>query len=160
MPVGAAGSWDGAWASLSASPPVRVGDELYMWYSGRPQAHGTQGHFTSAIGMAKLRKDGFVALRCGIRGAALITEPVEVTGPKLFLNAICLFGKMRVRVIEDFTVAEGYGFDDCAGLENGDETDCELSWGGKDLAPFVGRKVRLHIETDNATSLYSYRFGA
>ena len=159
MPVGAAGSWDGAWASLSGNPPVRVGDELYMWYSGRPQAHGTQGSFSSSIGMAKLRKDGFVALRCGIRGAALMTEPVEVIGPKLFLNAISLYGKVRVRVIDDFAVAEGYDFDDCNGLENGDETDCEVTWGGKDLSPFVGRKIRLHIEADNATSLFSYRFG-
>ena len=110
--------------------------------------------------MAKLRRDGFVALRCGISGAALMIEPVEVTGPKLFLNAISLFGKVRVRVIDDFAVAEGYDFEACEGLEHGDETDCDVSWGGKDLAPFVGRKVRLHIETDNATSLYSYRFGA
>ena len=65
-----------------------------------------------------------------------------------------------MRVIDDFAVAEGYDCEACEGLEHGDETDCEVSWGGKDLAPFVGRKVRLHIETDNATSLYSYRFGA
>ena len=29
----------------------------------------------------------------------------------------------------------------------------------KDLSPFVGKKVRLHIQADNATSLFSYRFG-
>ena len=38
-------------------------------------------------------------------------------------------------------------------LANGDETDCEVNWGGKDLEPFVGRKIRLHIEIDNATNL-------
>ena len=161
FPVGGPGSWDGAWATMSANPPVLVGNTLYMWYSGRPQAHGTAGLFTSSIGLATLRKDGFAALRCGIRGGALMSEPVTVTGSKLFLNATCLFGRVRVRVIDDFAAPEGYDLDLCNGLENTDRTGCPITWGadGKDLTPFVGRQVRLHIEADNATSLYSYRFG-
>jgi hypothetical protein len=159
LPVGSPGTWDGAWSSLSSNPPALKGDTLYMWYSGRPQAHGTEGKFTSSIGLVTLRKDGFVALRCGIRGGEMMTEPVEVTGPNLSINAICLFGRVQVRVIDDVSVPEGYDFTACNGLESRDETDCPITWGTeqRDLAPFVGKKIRLHIQADNATSLYSYR---
>ena len=161
LPVGSPGTWDGAWASLSSNPPALLGDTLYMWYSGRPQAHGTEGNFTSSIGLATLRKDGFVALRCGIRGAELMTEPVEITGPRLSINATCLFGKVQVRVVDDVGVPEGYDFESCNGLERADATDCAITWGQeRDLTPFVGKKVRFHIQAQNATSLYSYRTGA
>jgi len=161
FPTGPPGSWDAAWATMSGNPPVLVDDTLYVWYTGNSQAHGTRGDARSRIGLATLRKDGFVALRCGIRGAQLMTEPVTVSAPKLFLNATCEFGRVRVRVIDDFSVAEGYDFDDCQGLERADEVSFEITYGkeGKDLSPFVNRQVRLHIEAENAASLYSYRFG-
>ena len=162
LPVGAPGTWDGGWSTMSHSPPVLKDGTLYMWYTGSRQAHGTHDRFVSAIGMATLRKDGFVALRCGIRGGDLMTEPVEVTGPRLSVNAICLFGRVQIRVIDDVSVPEGYDFADCNALERRDDTDCPITWGeGKrDLSPFVGKKVRLHIQADNATSLFSYRMGS
>ncbi len=159
FPVGSPGTWDGAWSSLSSNPPALIGDTLYMWYSGRPQAHGTQGNFTSSIGVATLRKDGFVALRCGISGAEMMTEPIEVTGPRLAVNATSLFGRVQMRVIDDISIPAGYDFESCNALDHGDETDCEMTWGEdkRDLTPFVGKKIRLHIQATNATSLYSYR---
>ena len=161
LPVGSPGTWDGAWSSLSANPPALVGDTLYMWYSGRPQAHGTEGNSTSSIGLVTLHKDRFVALRCGIQGGELMTEPIEVIGPKLGVNATCLFGHLQVRVIAEASVPEGFDFDSCNGLARGDETDCEVTWGQerRDLTPFVGRSIRLHFRVDNATSLYAYRTG-
>ena len=162
LPVGAPGSWDGAWSTPSGNPPVLKGNELYLWYSGRPQAHGTSGMWKSSIGVLTLRKDGFVALRSGIRGGDVMTEAVTVAGPKLYLNAYSFFGTVRIRVIHDGAVAPGYAFEDCNGLEKGDETDFHVTWGPgrKDLSAFVGEKVRLHIQSDNATSIFSYRFAA
>ena len=160
LPVGPSGGFDGAWATIAPSSPVLVDDTLYLWYNGRPQAHGTEGMFESYIGAVKLRKDRFVALRCGIRGAEMMTEPVTVGGAKLFLNATALFGDVRVRVVDDYTVPEGFEFDDCNGLDHDDLTSCEITWGAdrRDLSQFAGRQVRLHIRSSNATSLFSYRF--
>ena len=58
-------------------------------------------------------------------------------------------------------VPEGFTFEDCNGLVRDDQTDFEITWGPErnNLARFVGQKVRLHIQTDAAGSLYSYRFG-
>ena len=140
--------------------PVLIDDTLYLWYNGRPQAHGTDGMFESFIGAVKLRKDGFVALRCGMRGAELMTEPVTVSAAKLYLNATILFGEVKVRVVDDYSVPEGFDLDDCNGLDHDDLTSFEITWGDqrRDLSQFAGRKVRLHIKASNATSLYSYRF--
>ena len=99
-----------------------MGDTLYLWYSGRPQAHGTEGNSTSSIGLVTLCKDRFVALRCGIGGGELMTEPIEVIGPRLGVNATCLFGHLQMRVIVEAAVPEGFDFDSCNGLERGDET--------------------------------------
>ena len=160
--VGTPGSWDGAWAACGLTPPALRDNALHLWYSGKPQGHGTQGNFSSAIGYLRLRRDGFVALRCGIKGAELMTEPVEISGAQLLINAICLFGLIQVRLIDDFSVPEGYDFADCNALTHSDETDGAITWGAdqRDLTPFVGKKLRLHLRTDNATSLFSYRFGA
>ncbi len=158
--VGAPGSWDGGWAACGLTPPALKDDQLHIWYSGKPQGHGTKGNFSSAIGMLRLRRDGFVALRCGIRGGEVMTEPIEVTGPGLAINAICLFGELQVRVIDDYSVPEGYDFAECNGLERGDEISQTITWGDekRDLSPFVGKRVRLHLRADNATSFFSYRF--
>ena len=90
-----------------------------------------------------------------------MTEPVEVLQPKLYLNALSFFGRVQIRVIENVSVPNGYSFDECNGLERGDETDFEITWGKdrRDLSVFVGKKIRLQIKADNATSLFSYRFG-
>jgi hypothetical protein len=57
-------------------------------------------------------------------------------------------------------VPEGYDFDACNGLERGDEISQTITWGDekRDLSPFVGKRVRLHLRADNATSFFSYRF--
>ena len=160
LSVGPSGGFDGAWATVAPGSPVLIDDSLYLWYNGRPQAHGTDGMFESYIGAAKIRKDGFVALRCGIRGAEMMTEPVTVSGKKLYLNATTLFGEVNVRVVDDYSVPEGFDLDDCNGLDHDDLTGFEITWGDerRDLSQFAGRQVRLHISATNATSLFSYRF--
>ena len=98
-----------------------------------------------------------------------MTEPVQVDGPRLYLNASVFgnkgsadLGNLRVRVISDIEVPDGFAFEDCNGLARGDRTDFEVTWGPKrdNLARFVGRKVRLHFHADAAANFYSYRFGA
>ena len=40
-----------------------------------------------------------------------------------------------------------------------DDTDCAITWEAeqKDLSPLFGKKVRLHIQAYNATSLFFYQ---
>ena len=167
LPVGTPGSWDDGWATCAANGPILKDGKLYIYYSGK-RRHGNDKVNRGGIGLLTLRKDGFVALRCGNQGGNVMTESVPVDGPRLFLNASVFgnkaspdFGNVRVRVICDIEVPEGFTFEDCNGLVRDDQTDFEITWGPErnNLARFVGQKVRLHIQTDAAGSLYSYRFG-
>ena len=160
LSVGSPGSWDGAWASLAGNPLVVKDSTIFMWYSGKPQAHGTSGMAEASVGLLTLRKDGFTALRSGIRGGDIMTEPVEVSGPDLYINAFSPFGRVQIRVLHGGAVVPGYSLQECNGLVKGDNTDFRITWGWnrKNLSSFVGKKVRLHIQSDNATSLFSYRF--
>ena len=68
----------------------------------------------------------------------------------------------HVRVVVDAEVPVEYTFESCNGLVRDDQTDFEITWGPqrKDLSPFVGHQVRLHIQADAPTSLFSYRFAS
>ena len=167
LPVGTPGSWDDGWATCAANGPILKDGKLYIYYSGK-RRHGNDRVNLGSIGLRTLRKVGFVALRCGNQGGDVMTEAVPVSAPRLFLNASVFgnkasadFGNVRVRVICDIEVPEGFTFEDCNGLVRDDQTDFEITWGPErnNLARFVGQKVRLHIQTDAAGSLYSYRFG-
>jgi hypothetical protein len=97
-----------------------------------------------------------------------MTEPVTVNAPNLYLNAVVFgtkmgadYGTVRVRVVCDSEVPEEYTFESCNGLVRDDLTDCPITWGEdrRSLARFDGQEVRLHIQSDAPTSLFSYRFG-
>jgi hypothetical protein len=141
---------------------------LLIYYSGK-RRHGNDRVNRGGIGLGALRKDGFVVLRCGNKGGDVMTEPVAVSGANLYLNAAVFgtkmgadYGKIRVRVVCDTEVPEEYTFDACNGLVRDDQTDFCLTWGAdrENLARFVGREVRLQIQSDAPASLFSYRFGS
>lgn len=96
------------------------------------------------------------------------TSPVTVSAPKLFLNGAVFgnemrveIGNVRVRVVTDVEVFEGFTFKSCNGLVCDDQTDFEVTWGPdrKNLDAVVVKEVRLHIQADAPCVLYSYRFG-
>ncbi len=166
LPIGTPGAWDHGWVSSSLNPPILKDNVLHIWYSGM-RRHGSDQKFQAAIGLATLRKDGFVGMCTGGAGE-LMTEPVRVDGARLFLNASVFGtkkpsnnGRIRVRVVCDTEVPEGFELDNCNGLERDDQTDFEITWGQErsDLARFVGQEVRLHFEADGPAVLYAYRFG-
>ncbi len=167
LPIGSPGAWDNGWVSSSLNPPILKDNTLHIWYSGM-RRHGSDERFQAAIGLATVRRDGFVGMCTGGDGE-LMTEPVRVEAPRLFLNASVFDtkkssenGRIRVRVVCDAEVPEGFELEDCNGLKRDDQTDFEISWGpGRaDLTRFVGTEVRLHFQADGPGVLYSYRFGS
>ena len=167
LPIGSPGTWDNGWVSSSLNSPILKDNILHFWYSGM-RRHGSDQKFQAAIGLATLRKDGFVGMCIGGNGE-LMTEPVRVEAPRLFVNASVFGtkkssenGRIRVRLVCDTEVPDGFDLDDCNGLERDDETDFKISWGpeGTDLTRFVGKEVRLHFRADGPAVFYSYRFGS
>ena len=157
--VGSSDSWESAWVVFPPSPPIVVGDEMLLWYTGRPVAHRRPEGFPfgSAIGLARAPRDRFAGLRAGPDGGELTTDWIEIGGPRLLLNIGAAAGPLSVAVTgDDAQPIEGFDHSDCdLGIENG--VDVEATWNGRNLASLVGRRVRLRIQITYAT-LYAYRF--
>ena len=157
--VGSSDSWESTWVVFPPSPPIVVGDEMFLWYTGRPLAHRRPEEltFASSIGLARAPRDRFAGLRAGPDGGELTTDWVEVGAPRLLLNIGAAAGSLTVAVTgDDATPIPGFDHADYdSGIRNG--VDVEATWNGRNLASLVGRSVRLHIKITYAT-LYAYRF--
>ena len=65
LPLGSAGEWDDG-QLYTAKAPIRVGNELWIYYGACDDVHGTAvKKLNCSIGLATLRKDGFASLDAG-----------------------------------------------------------------------------------------------
>lgn len=85
VPLGAAGAWD-AGMIVTARAPVIRGDELWFYYGGCDGIHDAP-RVNAAIGLARLRLDGFCAMRAGNREGWLITRREPFRTPAVTINA-------------------------------------------------------------------------
>jgi hypothetical protein len=181
---GGHGEWDRFNNSMSCRP-VRVGDELWFYYSGRTYRHSGYGGkdrgtedatslrarvdgtatpgksadaqpfrgMRSAVGLAKLRLDGYVSLGASYDGGSVTTVPVLPGAGDLGLNASARFGEIVVEVLgPDGKLVPG-GVSEPV---TGDGTDLKVSWpDGTPKALSAGDPVQLRFKIRNAR-LYAY----
>lgn len=146
---------------FGAMRPVEVGDDVYVYYGGAAGRHNRDVGRESALHLAVFRRDRFAGLRDkGGVGGALLTEPVEIAGPSLVLNADASQGAVKVGLCaEDGIPLPGYGVSDALPIK-ADGLDSVVQWsGGKDLRGLAGQHVRLRVVLENA-AVYAVRFEA
>ena len=193
LETGEAGEWDSRWAGVCNMIPV--GDELRLYYSGANIPHnimaegGGRGSVRDwpgrvidgerrayAVGIARLRRDGFAALRPRSGEGMLTTRPLTFLGTKLHLNVESSGGSVEVEVTDaGGQPLEGYSRADCVPIST-DSTDVMVKWRGDkalvhatdtaadlggDMLAFRSRlrkpaKLRFHLRN---ASLYSFRVG-
>jgi hypothetical protein len=164
LPHGEAGEWDDQWVVFATNPPIVMGDELFLYYC----AFRGSGHPSDAIGLARMRLDGFVGLWAGRinrwggpeNKPFVTSQMVDVTGPHLKLNFHAVGNSgLRVQLMDnDMLPIPGYKLDECLPLEE-DGVRSEVRWRDHaDVSQLVGQRVRVHIQWE-AGVLYSYRFG-
>src|SRR5262249_10223196 len=124
IPLGPEGSWDRFGVYPNNCAPIRVGNELWIYYDGDSRRHQTgqvprqrrgepwfaPGHAEdpplkpgvpiSGLGLARLRLDGFVSVDAGPRPGRLLTRPLLFAGRDLHVNADSLKGNIRVEILE------------------------------------------------------------
>ena len=159
LPGGPVGSWDSVWVSFACNQPHVVGDQLWLYYHGRSTGHRVAPAY-GAIGRTVIGRDRFVALAAGRDEGQLVTEPVEVGGEQLLVNAACIGGELAVEVIgDDGRVLPGYERSSCQPLA-ADSIDWRVTWAEReDLRVLVGQQVRLRFWLRNGR-LFAYRFAA
>ena len=167
------GAWDRGYLSPSGSICAVVGDQLWFWYTGyegRPEIkeetpgrlHGYAApklgmYANGSIGLAVLRRDGFVSYAAGEEQGELLTKPLKFSGKNLFVNVDCPDGEFDVEILDAHTMnpIPGYTFDKCRQISD-DKTLIEVKWKGqKDLSSLSGKDVRFRFRLRNG-DFYSF----
>jgi hypothetical protein len=158
------GSWEYGYVESSAGMCHIVGDELWLYYSayaGDPKRANADSWYVNgtyangAVGLAKLRRDGFASMQARFPNATLVTRLVKFSGGHLFVNANTVGDKLRVEVQDkDFHPIKGFGFEDCLGF-TGNSTAVEIRWKNADISDLAGQAVRFKFEFDRG-DIYSF----
>lgn len=158
LPTGPKGSWDGGIVYTSSHPLVEE-HKIKLWYGGFNTTHGEMGeHVRSRIGLATLRKDGFVSLDAGEEVGTVTTKPLKNIDGQLHLNADATGGWLKVEVLDsDGKILSGYSRDDCIAIKT-DGTKQLVLWKSKEKLPRSEEPMRLRFIMANA-SLYSFMAG-
>lgn len=156
------GEWDSTWVCPGNCAPVRVGEELRIYYQGRRTLHWSDppngtGHI-GAIGMARLRPHGWAYLEPTGDTGTLTTVSLRVVGRSLCVNADARNGEVRAELIDERDQPlPGYGVADCHPLTS-DATFFKMAFRGKtNLKLLSGMPVRIRLHLKKAR-LYSFWF--
>ncbi|MCX6621333.1 MAG: hypothetical protein NTY38_09670, partial [Acidobacteria bacterium] len=149
--------------------PIRVGDELWLYYSGWNGDHlvykfdGSLFYDDGYIrrprtARATLRWDGYLSLDAAGETGEAVTRPVVFRGSRLTVNAAAKAGELRVELRDaDDKPLPGFAAADSVPFQ-GDGVSAPVRWrGNRTVAKLAGRTVRVAFRLKNA-SLYGYRF--
>lgn len=159
--------WDTGYVQPVANGCVVMGDELWFYYGafrGEPQRANANGktyewtvnngmYANGAMGIAKLRRDGFASLE---GTGELLTVPLEFAGEYLFVNVDARAGSLAAELVNaKGQVVEGFSAADCV-VKEVDSTRLRLTWKTRDrlnVPKLKGHRLRFRLEN---AALYAF----
>jgi len=153
------GDWNWGNVQSVANGCLVMGDELYIYVSGRA-GKGFPGSVSldagGTTGLAILRRDGFASMDAAAQPGTLTTRPVRFRGQHLFVNVAADQGELRAEVLDgDGKVVAPFTRENCQPVKN-DSTLAEVRWqGAADLSAVSGKPVRFRFHLRNS-SLYAF----
>lgn len=164
---GKPGEWD-CGIMVTSSRALRVGDEIWLYYSGENHTHGAPcvyqknslGHAEckGGIGLAKWKLDRFASADGPVEGGTLTTIPIVFSGTRLEINAsVKPGGEISVEILHPAGQhIEGFGSSDAF---TGDELRYTIRWKGDErkVSRLQGEPVCLRFYIKQA-ELYSFAF--
>lgn len=159
LPLGPPGAWDDG-QLYTARAPIRVGNELWIYYGACDDVHGTATKkLHCSIGLATLRKDGFASLGAGTTAGSVTTKKLLGAAGPLHVNyKTNAGGSIRVEVLDtNGNVMPGYGQADCIPL-SGDSVDQVVTWTTNPELPGGFDPISLRFIIQNG-SVYSFNPG-
>ena len=157
----ASGKWDAGYVQPLGNLCVVMGDELWFYYGAfagnrerlEPDRNNNCAfngiYDQGAMGLAKLRRDGFAGLKAATEGV-VTTRRVTFSGRHLFVNVSAPAGAVSAEALND----EGRPVVKFRSV-GGDSTRLELRPVEGSLSDWTGRPVRFRFHLRNAT-LYSF----
>lgn len=163
--LGAAGSFDSG-SLYMGQGLLRMGNEIWQYYSGSPLKHNEAELDALAVPENKRvfsrvvnRLDGFVSAEAGEVEGRFVTPLLTFRGGSLHLNVkTAPEGSVRVGLLDaEGRAVAGHGVQDCEPIA-GDHIDVAVAWmGGSDLAQRSRKSIRLEVLMKNA-SLFAFQF--
>lgn len=139
---------------------VEVGDEWRIYYFGSNSSPNRpmQKETIWGIGMASMRKEGFVSLHAPARGGGVVvTRLLKWPGGNLLVNASAAGGELRVRVsTKHRETIQGLDYPDCTPTK-GDKVAHPVAWKSRSLDDLKGQEIRLEFCLPNDADLYAFR---
>ncbi|MEQ1859459.1 MAG: hypothetical protein ABMA13_05945 [Chthoniobacteraceae bacterium] len=152
--LGPAGAWDDGMVFGSADW-IEVGDDWWMYYAGWDGPHETRER-KGSIGLATLRKEGFVSLHGPRGGGVVATRTLTWPGGDLVVNADASKGELKVRVSDERRkIVPGFDYADCETFA-ADSTAHAVKWRGASLDSLRGTVLRFEFQLRDA-DLYTFR---
>jgi hypothetical protein len=149
--LGPPGAWDHSMVVATARW-VEVGDAWWIYYAGFDLPHDDPKGRTGGIGLATIRKEGFISQHGPSSGGVVCTRALRWPGGALLAQA----GKLQVRVSDALRKPiAGFDYTDAPPF-TGDNTAHEVRWGGRSLDALAGQVIRLEFQLHDA-HLYTFR---
>jgi len=152
--LGPGQAWDRG--MVFASGWLEVGDEWWIYYSGSDAGHSSK-EVKTGIGLARVRKEGFVSLRSPAGGGVVVTRLLRWPAGGLYVNADAGQGELTI-------VVTGYDRKPISGFYpnpsfpiRGDNVRHEVRWRGGDIRSLKGRAIRLEFRMEDVVDLYGFR---
>lgn len=155
--LGPKGAWD-AGMVFSAPRWVEVGREWWIYYAASAGPHDdTKAKW--GIGLARIRKEGFVSLSSPKGGGGVVTRSLLWPGGDLVVNADAKNGELRVRVTDEKRKEiAGFGAADCTPFA-GEAVAHPVAWKVGRMDELKGRVIRLEFLMAGQVDLYTFRAG-
>jgi hypothetical protein len=148
------GAWN--WGNVQSinGTPIIMGDSLYFYSSGR-RLNKTMWDCYTSVGLATLRRDGFVSMSGGDKECYLTTEKIKFDG-KYFLVNVETSGNLRVEIIDSNNkVIPGFTKEDCLPF-SGNNTKQIMTWKrNNNLSSLIGKQVKIKFYLTKG-DLYSF----
>jgi hypothetical protein len=163
IPLGGEGSWDSHWTVSTNNPPFLRGGRLQILYTGAGTKHASKNRHRRAIGLASVRKDGWVSMEAGRTEGVLVTVPLPLEKPtELELNVDCHSGYISAEVMHGEPGREAEpvaGYEGAASrVEMIDVTAHRVCWGQRKVVePVSEGRCTLRFSMEQA-SFFSYRW--
>jgi hypothetical protein len=154
LPRGERAQWDAgglyAASDLIIAPPGHP-DEVWLYYGASSTTHDDTRYGEQAVGLARMRLDGFAAMHAGYFDGELTTTLVEATGEQLVLNLAARQGQVTVVALD----TAGRELARSAPLSSVDRTSVPVAWASGEVPP--GSTVQLRFLMRHA-DLFAFWF--
>ena len=133
-----------------------VGDEVYFYYGGYTRGHKVEPGTERQIGLARMKKDRYVAFRPTAAEGTLRTRPFVLAGNTLTLNADAAHGEIRVRIVAtDGGLLSGRDPLESEPVQS-DDLAAKVRWPNS-LATMIGKPIRLEFHL-RGSALFGFQF--